>query len=1200
MARPTTDSADTDSLKENVATYRVKAEKVKEEGARAGKQRRTASEAAEQEADADGEAEEDEQGGGSPKGRKRARVNTEGESRPTAEDEDEDEDEHIPQIKTQPRDDDGYIPGSIVRIKLHNFVTYDDVEFRPGPYLNMILGPNGTGKSSIACAICLGLNWPPTVLGRAADVPSFVKMDADSGFIEIELKGSRGEKNVVIRRNLQRNNRLTTFTLNGRSCTGNDVKAKMEELNVQVGNLCSFLPQDKVSEFAAMSPQQLLRETQRAAGDKNLTKWHGVLIDHGKSLRGVQDKLNEEITQLNQMKERNEAIERDVKRFLERKQIEDAIALLKVVIPTRIYDEMRTIYANLKAQQRKQHKLVSRLKDKNAPAHAKLGELKAKYEALDQQRGKQKKAIIELFDKLSRLSVESDKLYENAEDLNREMDEVEKDEKNRISRIRNLESEITKIEEQLREEVKTEDPKVIEGERRALNERSRAHKEAMDKLQDKMGELGQQKFHALNRMRGSQNELQGLAQYENMQLVRLRQADRDAGEAVVWLRQHRDKFQMEVIEPAYISVSVVKEHNGRPTPPAIADAIEACVTGFMPRTFVAQCQEDADTLNHWVNDTDQALGRKAQIAVWFKPNDQLAPPPVPREQLSALGFDGYALDFVKCPDAMRWYLSANASMHAIPISLSEQRANVNGMTDIVGGRGGGSFIVEHTRHSVTKSRYGRRAVTSSTYSFSRAVIFAVDAQVDEGHKSRLMSDVQEAQREIALLDEQISSLEAEIAEGNEKAQSINNESDAIKKRFNAIQQAKNRRGQLQSQLEIKRTRLHKAKNERSVEDKRADLKRKMLQLGTRRIKLTKEIIDLARTIRDEQTKNTNTGLKHLQIAANKDYLERLCKEKDEKYNKALAEFSEIDKKFKNHKSETKSALDASREALADCEPEIRTRYEEIQQKRAAYKAAVEQAKQENRDESKPPEDVDMRTAEDLQVELDNEEAKLELNTVNNPGVVEQYESRKRAIEQLEKTIEKEQREAAGLEKKIKRAQDNWKPALERLVSSIGKKFSATFDRIGCAGEVRIREDPDYDKWAIDILVKFRDSEKLQLLTAQRQSGGERSLTTILYLMSLTEEARAPFSLVDEINQGMDQRAERMVHNSMVEVTCKPESAQYFLITPKLLPDLKYHERMKILCVNNGEWLPDNTADGGNMNDMITRFLRTRARNPNAA
>ena len=47
----------------------------------------------------------------------------------------------------------------------------------------------------------------------------------------------------------------------------------------------SFLPQDKVSEFAAMSPQQLLRETQRAAGDANLTNWHDTLISAGKDLK---------------------------------------------------------------------------------------------------------------------------------------------------------------------------------------------------------------------------------------------------------------------------------------------------------------------------------------------------------------------------------------------------------------------------------------------------------------------------------------------------------------------------------------------------------------------------------------------------------------------------------------------------------------------------------------------------------------------------------------------------------------------------------------------------------------------------------------------------------------------------------------------------------------------------------------------------
>lgn len=46
---------------------------------------------------------------------------------------------------------------------MKDFLTYDDAEFRPGPYLNMVLGPNGTGKSSIACAICLGLAFKPSV-----------------------------------------------------------------------------------------------------------------------------------------------------------------------------------------------------------------------------------------------------------------------------------------------------------------------------------------------------------------------------------------------------------------------------------------------------------------------------------------------------------------------------------------------------------------------------------------------------------------------------------------------------------------------------------------------------------------------------------------------------------------------------------------------------------------------------------------------------------------------------------------------------------------------------------------------------------------------------------------------------------------------------------------------------------------------------
>lgn len=210
--------------------------------------------------------EEDAATQGSPMGHKRSRLNSAGEGVPVP--------VKTEKIKTlfEPlvRDTDGcaitscflillisfsYVPGSIVRVQLHNFLTYDHVEFRPGPHLNMIIGPNGTGKSSIACAIALGLNWPPSVrrlqtslfpvahvsatkiLGRAAELNSFVKIGATDGYIEIELKGKIREKNLVVRRNLNSTSKGSTYYLNGQAATGREVTQKMNELNVQVGNL---------------------------------------------------------------------------------------------------------------------------------------------------------------------------------------------------------------------------------------------------------------------------------------------------------------------------------------------------------------------------------------------------------------------------------------------------------------------------------------------------------------------------------------------------------------------------------------------------------------------------------------------------------------------------------------------------------------------------------------------------------------------------------------------------------------------------------------------------------------------------------------------------------------------------------------------------------------------------------------------------
>ena len=89
----------------------------------------------------------------------------------------------------------------------------------------------------------------------------------------------------------------------------------------------------------------------------------------------------------------------------------------------------------------------------------------------------------------------------------------------------------------------------------------------------------------------------------------------------------------------------------------------------------------------------------------------------------------------------------------------------------------------------------------------------------------------------------------------------------------------------------------------------------------------------------------------------------------------------------------------------------------------------------------------------------------------------------------------------------------------------------------------------------------------------------------LSLLRLQDMMVAPFRCVDEINQGLDERNERLVFKRIVENSTKPPGpngptdhcGQYWLITPKLLPNLTDMEReaVNVLCIYNGMWRREN-------------------------
>jgi chromosome segregation ATPase len=338
---------------------------------------------------------------------------------------------------------------------------------------------------------------------------------------------------------------------------------------------------------------------------------------------------------------------------------------------------------------------------------------------------------------------------------------------------------------------------------------------------------------------------------------------------------------------------------------------------------------------------------------------------------------------------------------------------------------------------------------------------------------------------------------------------------------------------------------------------------------------------------------------------------------------ALSDFETL----RDRNTEVRATLETKREEVKEAMRHLKTT-SEIGRKLRDEAANVVQASNSQPDLKEVLETtIKGLSLDELEAVIDSEKARLELTHEGSAGLVKEFEDRERQIQKLREKLEGYQNSLADYEHAINEIRGQWEPKLDALVQKISDAFSDSFARIGCAGQVsvdKVEEPPgpngepggsDFDQWSIQIQVKFREHENLSLLDSHRQSGGERAVSTIFYLMALQSLSASPFRVVDEINQGMDPRNERMVHERMVDIACAPRTAtsgddgdvggaggsQYFLITPKLLSGLVYKPGMKVLCIVSGEHMPGdyNLVDFGRAVSRMREVSGMRIRASNA-
>ena len=84
-------------------------------------------------------------------------------------------------------------------------------------------------------------------IGRSPDLAQFVKHGKEGfdSYTEVDLL--RSDTIVCVRRTINSDNKGSKWLIDGKKAAEKDVKAIMVELAIDVDNLCSFMPQDKVT-----------------------------------------------------------------------------------------------------------------------------------------------------------------------------------------------------------------------------------------------------------------------------------------------------------------------------------------------------------------------------------------------------------------------------------------------------------------------------------------------------------------------------------------------------------------------------------------------------------------------------------------------------------------------------------------------------------------------------------------------------------------------------------------------------------------------------------------------------------------------------------------------------------------------------------------------------------------------------------------
>ena len=105
-------------------------------------------------------------------------------------------------------------------------------------------------------------------------------------------------------------------------------------------------------------------------------------------------------------------------------------------------------------------------------------------------------------------------------------------------------------------------------------------------------------------------------------------------------------------------------------------------------------------------------------------------------------------------------------------------------------------------------------------------------------------------------------------------------------------------------------------------------------------------------------------------------------------------------------------------------------------------------------------------------------------------------------------------------------------------------------------------DHDSEKLSLDVVRNSQDSKAKSTSDARNLSGGEKSFTTLSFVLAMWEFCETPFRVLDEFDVYMDDTYRKIAVDTLLEICESQPSRQFIFITPQdMHPFLKRRDPM---------------------------------------